>query len=104
METIGFLDPVRSAPAISWGTRHIGSALNREASQADSDFSATLLAIAGHDLRQPLQVITSAHGVLAQSSPVAGRKKVFPDRGQGLTTNSRPGDERATWEQQLSGG
>src|ERR1700688_3505280 len=32
---------------------------------ADSDFSATLLAMAGHDLRQPLQVITSAHDVLA---------------------------------------
>src|ERR1700694_5264729 len=30
------------------------------------NFSATLLAIAGHDLRQPLQVITSAHDVLAQ--------------------------------------
>jgi signal transduction histidine kinase len=28
-------------------------------------FSATLLAMAGHDLRQPLQVITSAHDVLA---------------------------------------
>jgi two-component system phosphate regulon sensor histidine kinase PhoR len=35
-------------------------------SDADSDFSATLLAMAGHDLRQPLQVITSAHDVLGQ--------------------------------------
>ena len=34
--------------------------------QADSVFSATLLAMAGHDLRQPLQVITSAHDVLRQ--------------------------------------
>jgi signal transduction histidine kinase len=34
--------------------------------QADSDFSGTLLAMAGHDLRQPLQVITSAHDVLRQ--------------------------------------
>jgi signal transduction histidine kinase len=33
---------------------------------ADSNFSATLLAMAGHDLRQPLQVITSAHDVLRQ--------------------------------------
>ena len=32
--------------------------------EADSDFSAMLLAMAGHDLRQPLQVITSAHDVL----------------------------------------
>lgn len=29
-----------------------------------TDFSATLLSIAGHDLRQPLQIITSAHDVL----------------------------------------
>jgi len=34
--------------------------------EADSDFSAMLLAMAGHDLRQPLQVITSAHDVLRQ--------------------------------------
>jgi signal transduction histidine kinase len=34
--------------------------------EADSDFSATLLAMAGHDLRQPLQVITSAHDLLRQ--------------------------------------
>jgi two-component system, OmpR family, phosphate regulon sensor histidine kinase PhoR len=43
------------------------SAVCREADQAASDFSATLLAMAGHDLRQPLQVITSAHDVLAQT-------------------------------------
>jgi two-component system phosphate regulon sensor histidine kinase PhoR len=66
METIGFLDPVRSAPA-AWDTRRIGSTLSREADQAASDFSATLLAMAGHDLRQPLQLITSAHDVLAQT-------------------------------------
>jgi two-component system phosphate regulon sensor histidine kinase PhoR len=34
--------------------------------EADGDFCATLLAMAGHDLRQPLQVITSAHDVLAR--------------------------------------
>ena len=44
----------------------IGSAVNRDAGQADGNFLATLLAMAGHDLRQPLQVITSAHDVLAQ--------------------------------------
>jgi signal transduction histidine kinase len=61
MGTIG------SAPAASWGMRCIGSALSRDGSQVDSDFSATLLAMAGHDLRQPLQVITSAHDVLART-------------------------------------
>jgi two-component system, OmpR family, phosphate regulon sensor histidine kinase PhoR len=47
--------------------RHIGSAVSCEAGEADSDFAATLLAMAGHDLRQPLQVITSAHDILAQT-------------------------------------
>ena len=40
--------------------------VRRDAGPAGCDFSATLLAMAGHDLRQPLQVITSAHDVLAQ--------------------------------------
>ena len=34
--------------------------------RAASDFSATLLAMAGHDLRQPLQVIVGAHDLLAR--------------------------------------
>jgi signal transduction histidine kinase len=34
--------------------------------EADSQFCGAILAMAGHDLRQPLQVITSAHDVLAQ--------------------------------------
>lgn len=67
METIGSLYPVRFAPAASGGMPHIGSTLSRDASQVDNDFSAALLAMAGHDLRQPLQVITSAHDVLAQT-------------------------------------
>src|SRR5712671_7627173 len=50
-----------------WDTRRLGGALSRDAGQADRDFSATLLAMAGHDLRQPLQLITSAHDVLAQT-------------------------------------
>ena len=66
METIGFLDPVRSAPPISWDARRIGGIASRDAEEADGDFSATLLAMAGHDLRQPLQVITSAHDVLGK--------------------------------------
>ena len=67
MATVAFLDPVRSAPAANWDTRRIGSALSRGADRVDSNFSATLLAMAGHDLRQPLQLITSAHDVLAQT-------------------------------------
>lgn len=41
--------------------------MDQDANLADGNFPATLLAMAGHDLRQPLQVITSAHDVLAQS-------------------------------------
>src|SRR5882757_9231953 len=67
METIGILDRVRSVSAAGWDTRRIGSAISRDADQADGDFAATLLAMAGHDLRQPLQVITSAHDVLART-------------------------------------
>ena len=43
----------------------IDSAVSREVDRAETDFSATLLAMAGHDLRQPLQLITSAHDLLA---------------------------------------
>jgi signal transduction histidine kinase len=39
------------------------------------NFSATLLAIAGHDLRQPLQIITSAHDVLAQTLDSAEQRE-----------------------------
>jgi two-component system phosphate regulon sensor histidine kinase PhoR len=65
MERIGFFDAVPSAPPACWSTPSIGDAVSRDADQADSSFSATLLAMAGHDLRQPLQLITSAHDVLA---------------------------------------
>ena len=57
----------RYALPARWDTRRIGSAVRRDAEHGDSDFSAILLAMAGHDLRQPLQVITSAHDVLAQT-------------------------------------
>ena len=36
--------------------------------EADDDFCATLLAMASHDLRQPLQVIVGAHDLLARIS------------------------------------
>src|SRR5580704_18740819 len=67
METIALLGPVRTALPARWDTRRIGGAVSRGADQAAGDFSAILLAMAGHDLRQPLQVITSAHDVLAQT-------------------------------------
>jgi signal transduction histidine kinase len=41
-----------------------------------TNFPATLLAMAGHDLRQPLQVITSAHDVLARILHGAEREEL----------------------------
>jgi signal transduction histidine kinase len=46
--------------------RSVADALSRDADDPiESGFPATLLAMAGHDLRQPLQLVTSAHDVLA---------------------------------------
>jgi signal transduction histidine kinase len=67
MERLGFLEAVPSVETAVWGTQSIGGAIGRRADQADSDFLATLLAMAGHDLRQPLQVISAAHDVLARN-------------------------------------
>lgn len=41
------------------------SAVETAANESERDFPTVLLAMAGHDLRQPLQIITSAHDVLA---------------------------------------
>ena len=65
MESIGLFDAVSCAPPAHWDMWRVGSAVSREASVADGDFAGTLLARAGHDLRQPLQLSTSAHDVLA---------------------------------------
>jgi two-component system, OmpR family, phosphate regulon sensor histidine kinase PhoR len=66
MEMISFLDAVPSAETRVWNVPSIGSAIDRDADETGNDFSATLLAMAGHDLRQPLQVITNAHDALAR--------------------------------------
>jgi two-component system, OmpR family, phosphate regulon sensor histidine kinase PhoR len=84
MHTIGFLRPVRSALSTGRDPRCIGSAVSREADKAASDFSATLLAMAGHDLRQPLQLITSAHDILAQT-PLSKEQREELSRAAGAT-------------------
>ena len=53
METVEFLIP--PAPRASQNIPDVGA----------SDFLVTLMAMAGHDLRQPLQLMTSAHDILA---------------------------------------
>ena len=68
METrMGFQSTEISVPLTGCGARPSSGPAARSASQAASNFLATLLAMAGHDLRQPLQVITSAHDVLSQT-------------------------------------
>ncbi len=51
---------------------------------AASDFSATLLAMAGHDLRQPLQVIVGAHDLLARI-PHGGAAQAQLNRAEDAT-------------------
>jgi two-component system phosphate regulon sensor histidine kinase PhoR len=75
MERIGFFEAVPSAPPTCWSTPSIADAVSGDADQADSSFSATLLAMAGHDLRQPLQVITSAHDVLARTFAIEEQRE-----------------------------
>src|SRR5713226_8485349 len=52
--------------------------------RAASDFSATLLAMAGHDLRQPLQVIVGAHDLLARI-PHGGAAQAQLNRAEDAT-------------------
>jgi two-component system phosphate regulon sensor histidine kinase PhoR len=64
MQTIELLRRAGSHP--SHCMRSVADAVSRDADDPiESGFPATLLAMAGHDLRQPLQLITSAHDVLA---------------------------------------
>lgn len=57
------LDP--SDLLCNYGARWMGTPPKPVSGLAESDFLVTLVAMAGHDLRQPLQLITSAHDVLA---------------------------------------
>jgi two-component system phosphate regulon sensor histidine kinase PhoR len=66
METTGCFSPPPSALSTGWDSRDVGITMARQADPVHTKFPATLLAMAGHDLRQPLQVITSAHDVLAR--------------------------------------
>src|SRR5260370_8457337 len=58
--------PFPSSQSAGYRVRDAGHRASRVSDPAGSGFLATLLAMAGHDLRQPLQVIRSAHDVLAK--------------------------------------
>ncbi len=67
METISFAarPPHEHSAALAGaavGFNHCG-----RVAQSNNDLCAALLAIAGHDLRQPLQVIIGAHDILAKT-------------------------------------
>ena len=47
------------------------------ASQLSSEFESVLLAIAGHDLRQPLQAIQSVHDLLGSSERTESELRVL---------------------------
>jgi signal transduction histidine kinase len=66
METIGLSAPLGYALCGDWSIGHPDTLVSQDPHPVNSDFLATLLAMAGHDLRQPLQTITSAHNVLGQ--------------------------------------
>ena len=66
METIALSRPLSSALRADWADQEVGIAIRQDTDLPDGKFPAALLAMAGHDLRQPLQVITSAHDVLAR--------------------------------------
>ena len=65
MQTIGLSRPLPPMLCADWADREIGIAAGHHRDPDKSNFLATLLAMAGHDLRQPLQMITSAHDILS---------------------------------------
>lgn len=62
MDTIDLRKPI--APCSNDAKRP--AVMSQGVGLADSSFLTTLVAMAGHDLRQPLQLITSAHDVLSR--------------------------------------
>lgn len=77
METICGHSTIGLTNSISWRAGALASGQGADQVRVDQvrrDFCTILLAMAGHDLRQPLQIITSAHEIL--------RRTVQDDTGQ----------------------
>lgn len=55
------------------------------AQAGSSDFLLTLMAMAGHDLRQPLQLITSAHDILARMQLTKGQRRELVQAADAVT-------------------
>jgi signal transduction histidine kinase len=54
---------------------------SRQNLRRDAEFNAVLLAMAGHDLRQPLQVLTGAHAWLARRLAGLGEREYLRRMG-----------------------
>ena len=67
METISSAAGALAEPHPALTVSAIGFTHRHGARDRDNDLCAALLAIAGHDLRQPLQVIIGAHDILAKT-------------------------------------
>src|SRR5436305_7716081 len=67
METISSAAGALAEPHPALTVSAIGFTHRHGARDRDNDLCAALLAIASHDLRQPLQVIIGAHDILAKS-------------------------------------
>ncbi len=67
METIGFAARSRAEHSAPPAVAAVGFNNSGRVAQSNNDLCAALLAIASHDLRQPLQVIIGAHAILAKT-------------------------------------
>jgi len=67
METISFAARSRAEHSAASAGAAIGFNNRGRVAQSNNDLCAALLAIAGHDLRQPLQVIIGARDILART-------------------------------------
>lgn len=67
METVGFGERNPGETLAASRTAAVGFNNRSRAAWSNNDLCAALLAIAGHDLRQPLQVIVGAHDILAKT-------------------------------------
>jgi two-component system, OmpR family, phosphate regulon sensor histidine kinase PhoR len=74
METVGF-GARNPGETLAASTAAVGFNNRSRAASSNNDLCAALLAIAGHDLRQPLQVIVAAHDMLAKT--LEGRDEQF---------------------------
>src|SRR5260370_4113050 len=67
METISFVARSRAEHSAAPAVAAVGFNNRGRVAQSNNDLCAALLAIARHDLRQPLQVIIGAHDILART-------------------------------------